>query len=82
MRLQTIITSKALLEKINCPYVEGMIYLEDIMVGLTGLHKITAALISKLPVSWIKKLVHGGEAKTPLSSSLPAAAKKIPRRSN
>ncbi len=57
---KTIITSKALLEKIECPYVEGMIYLEDIMAGLTGLQKVTAALISKLPVSWIKKLVHGG----------------------
>src|SRR3989339_710770 len=28
---KTIITSKALLEKINCPKVEGMVFLEDIM---------------------------------------------------
>jgi acyl-[acyl-carrier-protein]-phospholipid O-acyltransferase/long-chain-fatty-acid--[acyl-carrier-protein] ligase len=57
----TIITSKALLEKIECPYVEGMIYLEDIMAGLTGLQKLKAALIAKLPTSWIKKLVNGGK---------------------
>ena len=47
---KTIITSKALLEKIECPYVDGMIYIEDIMAGLTGLQKLIAALISKLPV--------------------------------
>ena len=31
----TIITSKALLEKIECPYVEGMIYIEDIMESIS-----------------------------------------------
>ncbi len=56
----TIITSKALLEKIECPHVEGMLYLEDIMDSFTILQKAKAALISKLPVSIIKSLVHGG----------------------
>src|SRR4030042_2503392 len=32
---KTIITSKALLEKINCPVVEGMIFIEDIMEGIS-----------------------------------------------
>ncbi|MDP3478194.1 MAG: AMP-binding protein, partial [Desulfoprunum sp.] len=59
---KTIITSKALLEKIECPSVEGMIYLEDIMANLNGLQKIIALLMAKLPASLIKKLVHGGEA--------------------
>jgi acyl-[acyl-carrier-protein]-phospholipid O-acyltransferase / long-chain-fatty-acid--[acyl-carrier-protein] ligase len=58
---KTIVTSKALLEKIECPHVEGMIYLEDIMANLSGLQKVRAALISKLPLSVIKMLVHGGE---------------------
>jgi len=53
----TIITSKALLEKIECPYVEGMIYIEDIMESLTAMQKLKAALISKLPASVIKALV-------------------------
>ena len=30
---KTIITSKTLLEKINCPQVEGMVFLEDIWQG-------------------------------------------------
>jgi len=57
---KTIITSRALLEKIECAHVDGMIYLEDIMENLSGLQKIRAALISKLPVSAIKTMVHGG----------------------
>ena len=28
---KTIITSKALLEKINCPVIDGMVFIEDIM---------------------------------------------------
>jgi acyl-[acyl-carrier-protein]-phospholipid O-acyltransferase/long-chain-fatty-acid--[acyl-carrier-protein] ligase len=58
---KTIVTSRALLEKIECPHVEGMIYLEDIMQNLSVLQKARAAIISKLPAAAIKMLVHGGE---------------------
>jgi len=58
---RTIITSKALLEKIECPYVEGMVYIEDIMESISGLQKVKAALISKLPTGMIKSIVHGGK---------------------
>lgn len=57
---RTVITSRALLEKINCPYIDGMIYIEDIMEQLSGLQKIKAALIAKLPATMIKSIVHSG----------------------
>ena len=57
---KTIITSKALLEKIDCPNVEGMVYIEDIMAGLGTLKKIKAAAISKLSAAAIQKIVSGG----------------------
>ncbi|MEJ2057512.1 MAG: AMP-binding protein, partial [Desulfofustis sp.] len=57
---RTIITSKALLEKIECPYVDGMIYIEDIMESIGTRQKIKAALISKLPAPMIKAFFHGG----------------------
>ena len=50
---KTIITSKALLDKIKCPMIDGMICIEDIMKKLTGRDKILAALKSKLPPSSI-----------------------------
>ena len=58
---KTIITSKALLEKIECPYVDGMIYIEDIMAGITTGQKLMAAAIAALPAALIKKLVHQGQ---------------------
>ena len=57
---KTIITSRALLEKIECPEVEGMIYLEDIMAGLSAIDKIKAAITSKLPEAMLLKAVAGG----------------------
>ena len=43
----TIITSRALLEKINCPVLDGMICLEDIMSSVSIFNKIGAALRAK-----------------------------------
>lgn len=51
----TIITSKALLEKIKCPLIDGMICIEDIMKKVTTSNKIIAALKSKMPSGIIIK---------------------------
>jgi len=58
---KTIITSKVFLEKIECPYIDGMIYIEDIMASLSTVQKLRAALTSALPPSMIKRFVHGGD---------------------
>ena len=58
---KTIITSKALLEKIKCPVIEGMVFIEDIMEGISAKEKLKAAFIAKMPVPLILKLVHGGQ---------------------
>jgi acyl-[acyl-carrier-protein]-phospholipid O-acyltransferase/long-chain-fatty-acid--[acyl-carrier-protein] ligase len=58
---KTIITSGALLEKINCPKVEGMVLIEEIMAGVTAAEKLKAAVISGLPVPLILKGMQGGE---------------------
>jgi len=50
---KTIITSRALLEKINCPMVDGMVCIEDIMEEITVTDKLGAALKSKLPAKMI-----------------------------
>jgi acyl-[acyl-carrier-protein]-phospholipid O-acyltransferase/long-chain-fatty-acid--[acyl-carrier-protein] ligase len=52
-KFKTIITSKALLEKIDCPLIEGMVLIEDIMEGITTGDKLKAALMTKLPVNLI-----------------------------
>jgi len=58
---KTIITSKALLEKIECPVVDGMVFIEDIMDSITTGLKIRAALLAALPAAVIKQAIHTGK---------------------
>ncbi len=58
---RTIITSRALLEKIKCPYIDGMIFIEDIMEKISVLEKLKAAFIAKLPLRMIIKMVYQGD---------------------
>ncbi len=55
----TIVTSSALLEKINCPKIEGMVFLEETMNQITAAEKIKAAIKSKLPAKTLIKMVGG-----------------------
>ena len=57
---KVVITSKALLGKIECPFIDGMVYLEDIMAGLSSLQKARAALLAAMPAGLIKSLIHKG----------------------
>ena len=62
---KTIITSKKLLEKINCEHVQGMIYLEDIMSSITIVDKLGALFKSKLPAKTLcSKVRHGSDDET------------------
>lgn len=76
---KTIITSRALLEKIECPHVDGMIYLEDIMASLSGLQKLRAAIISRLPASTIRMLVHGGKPEDTAVILFTSGSEKDPK---
>jgi len=60
-KFKTIITSKTLLEKINCPLIDGMVLIEDIMAGVTTGEKLRAALKSKLPTGLLLNLIHKGD---------------------
>ncbi len=57
---KTIITSKALLDKIDCPIIEGMVLIEDIMKSVTTGEKLKAALKTKLPTGMILNSIHKG----------------------
>jgi acyl-[acyl-carrier-protein]-phospholipid O-acyltransferase/long-chain-fatty-acid--[acyl-carrier-protein] ligase len=60
-KFKTIITSKALLDKIKCPVIDGMVMIEDIMKSVTTVEKLKAALKTKLPVQMILNCIHKGE---------------------
>jgi len=58
---KTILTSRALCEKIGCRLVPGMVFLEDIMEHITTKDKLRAAVKSKMPTKVLLKMVHQGE---------------------
>ena len=76
---KVIITSRALLEKIECPHVEGMVYLEDIMESFSGLQKAAAALTAKLPAAVIKTLVHSGSEDDTAAILFTSGSEKDPK---
>ncbi|MCL6582997.1 MAG: AMP-binding protein [bacterium] len=58
---ETIITSRALLEKINCPLIKGMVFIEDLMDSISTLDKVKAALKARFPLPLILMSVHRGD---------------------
>jgi acyl-[acyl-carrier-protein]-phospholipid O-acyltransferase/long-chain-fatty-acid--[acyl-carrier-protein] ligase len=54
----TIITSRALLEKLECPAVPGMVYIEDIVDSISTVEKLVNAIKSKLPVAILERILH------------------------
>jgi acyl-[acyl-carrier-protein]-phospholipid O-acyltransferase/long-chain-fatty-acid--[acyl-carrier-protein] ligase len=76
---KTIVTSKALLQKIDCPHVDGMVYIEDIMAGLSILQKIKAAVMSKLPAVSIQKLVAGNSEQQDAVILFTSGSEKDPK---
>ena len=53
----TIITSRVFIEKINCPVIEGMVFLEDIMENISIAERLKYAIVSRMPASVILSLV-------------------------
>lgn len=74
-----VITSRALLEKIDCPVVDGMVFLEDIMASLTWVNKIKAAIKAKLPLALLRKLVHQGNPDDNLVILFTSGSEKDPK---
>jgi acyl-[acyl-carrier-protein]-phospholipid O-acyltransferase/long-chain-fatty-acid--[acyl-carrier-protein] ligase len=77
---RTVITSRALIEKIGCPEVEGMVYLEDIMQGISIAEKLKAAIKAKLPASLItSSLIHQGDENDTIVILFTSGSEKDPK---
>lgn len=76
---KTIITSRALLEKIRCPLIKGMVFIEDIMERISTTDKLSAALKSKLPVKLLLKRIHQGEIDDNATILFTSGSEKDPK---
>jgi acyl-[acyl-carrier-protein]-phospholipid O-acyltransferase / long-chain-fatty-acid--[acyl-carrier-protein] ligase len=78
-KFRTIITSKALLEKIKCPAIDGMVMIEDIMESVTTGEKLKAALKTKLPVNMILNSIHEGDENDTAAILFTSGSEKDPK---
>ncbi len=76
---KTIIASRALLEKIGCRLVAGMVFIEDILQEVGPADKVKALLKSKLPLSFLLKAVHQGEPDDNLVILFTSGSEKDPK---
>lgn len=76
---KTIITSKALLQKINCPKIPGMVFIEDILETVTIFDKLKAALVASLPVERILKRIAGGDPNDTVVILFTSGSEKEPK---
>jgi acyl-[acyl-carrier-protein]-phospholipid O-acyltransferase/long-chain-fatty-acid--[acyl-carrier-protein] ligase len=76
---KTIVTSRALCEKIKCPHVDGMIYLEDIMESIGFFEKIKAAFRAGRPLETILNGIHGGNEDDTLLILFTSGSEKEPK---
>lgn len=76
---KTIITSRALLEKINCKHIDGMVYLEDIMNSVNIINKVRAALKAAVSVEKILNSIHGGNEDDTLMILFTSGSEKEPK---
>ncbi len=76
---KTIITSRALLEKINCPVLDGMVFIEDIMKTVTAVNKLRAVLTAKMPLPPILKAVHSGNENETAAILFTSGSEKDPK---
>jgi acyl-[acyl-carrier-protein]-phospholipid O-acyltransferase / long-chain-fatty-acid--[acyl-carrier-protein] ligase len=78
-KFKTIITSKALLGKIDCPVIDGMVLIEDIMESVTTGDKLKAALKTKLPVNMILNSIHKGDENDTAAILFTSGSEKDPK---
>lgn len=78
-KFKTIITSKALLEKIKCPVIDGMVMIEDIMESVTTGEKLKAALKSKLPGNMILRTIYQGNEDDTAAILFTSGSEKDPK---
>jgi len=78
-KFNTIITSRALLEKIKCPVLDGMIMIEDIMKSVSTGDKLIAAAKSMLPVNMIFNCIHKGDENDTAAILFTSGSEKDPK---
>lgn len=75
----TVVTARALLQKIECPHVPGMVYLEDIMEQVSMPTKAKAAALSVLPAALLCRRFNRGRPQDTAVILFTSGSEKHPK---
>jgi len=75
----TIITSRALLEKLGCRLVPGMVFIEDLVGSVSLFEKLMAAAKAKMPKFILRCLVHKGNLEETAVILFTSGSEKAPK---
>ena len=76
---RTIVTARALLGRIGCEELPGMVFMEDIMAALGRYEKLLAYLKSKLPLGRLKRITGSGDLDSPAVILFTSGSEKDPK---
>ncbi|MFT4813923.1 MAG: acyl-[acyl-carrier-protein]-phospholipid O-acyltransferase [Paracoccaceae bacterium] len=76
---KTVITTRPLLEKTGCPELPGMVFIEEIMAGLSKFEKTLGFMKSKAPVAILKRLTGPENLSKPAVILFTSGSEKDPK---
>lgn len=74
-----ILTSRRLLEKLNLPFLPGMIFLEDALAGLSLGRKLWTALQCRLGAAWLRRFLPPVELEDHAVILFTSGSERLPR---
>ena len=76
---RTIVTARALVERVGCEELPDMVFMEDIMAGLGRCEKLLAYLKSRLPLGPLKRITGSGDLDSPAVILFTSGSEKDPK---
>lgn len=76
---RTIVTARALLERVGCKELPDMVFMEDIMAGLGRFEKLLAYLKSRLPLGPLKRITGNSNLDSPAVILFTSGSEKDPK---
>lgn len=75
----TVLTSRKVLEKVGCPEVEGMVFLEDMLESVTVVNKLAAAAQAALPLPLLRQTFYTGSEDDTAIILFTSGSEKAPK---
>ncbi len=76
---KVIITTKTLLQRVNCDPLPEMVYIEDVLATLGRYEKALAFMKSKLPLTWLQRLCGRHDLNKPAVILFTSGSEKEPK---